>query len=165
MSMIGGYRRITPQQFDELQAALNDDPDAIGELLFPEEDIDEHFGTELEIGKSWHGIQFLLESRPLPYDIVLGGTEIGEDLGYGPARYLTPPQVKEASSALEGLDKSELQRQFNPAAFEAADIYPGGWTVEPPEKVFDWLWGKLTAVREFFREAAQQDDIMLLYLS
>ncbi len=165
MSMIGGYRRITSRQFDDLQAALNNDPDAIGELLFPEEDTDEPFGIDLEIAKTWHGIQFLLDSHSLPYDIVFGGTEIGEDLGYGPARYLTPPQVKETSAALEDLDKSELQGQFNPVAFEAADIYPGGWTVEEPEKVFDWLWGKLTAVREFFQEAAQQDDIMLLYLS
>ena len=63
------------------------------------------------------------------------------------------------------MDKAELRKQFDPVAFEAADIYPGGWTVGEPDATFEWIWGKLSAVREFFREAAQHEDVMLMYLN
>ena len=168
MSMIGEYRRISLGQLYELQDALKDNPEAISEFLDPEESADES-ASKLEIAKAWHGIEFLLYGNengpPSPLNIVMGGTEIGDEFGYGPIRYLLPDQVKEVSRTLNVLDKAELRKQFDPAAFEAADIYPGGWTVLGPEATFEWLWVRLSAVRDFFREAAEQGDVMLMYLS
>ena len=169
MSMIGEYRRITLGQLQDLQVAVQDNPEAVSEFLDPEESIDDTSNPLLDIAKAWHGIDFLLYGNendvPSLLNVVMGGTEFGEDVGYGPARYLLPEQVKEASQILEGLDKADLRRKFDPAAFEAADIYPGGWTVGEPEAAFEWLWVRLSAVREFFREAAQNNDVMLMYLS
>lgn len=169
MSMIGEYRRISLAQLQGLQAALQDNPGAVSDFLDPEESMSDTPDPLLDIAKAWHGIDFLLyedeNGLPSPLNVVMGGTEIGDDLGYGPARYLLPEQVKEATENLSVLDKAELRTQFDPVAFEAADIYPGGWTVGEPDAAFEWLWVRLSAVREFFREAAQNGDVMLMYLS
>ncbi len=169
MSMIGEYRRITLGQLYDLQDALRDNPDAVGDFLYSEERIYDEANPELQIAKSWHGIDFLLygkkDGSPSPLNIVMGGTEIGEDLGYGPARSLASEQVKEAKNALDHLDKVELRGRFDPAAFEAADISPGGWLVGEPEKAFGWLWDNITKVHAFFTDAAYFGDAMLLYLS
>ncbi len=169
MSMIGEYRRITLGQLQELQEDLRDNPEAVSDFLDPEERSYDKSSPELEIAKAWHGIEFLLYGKedglPSPLNIVMGGTEIGEDVGYGPVRYLLPEQVKEASRTLEGLNKAEMRKRFDPAAFEAADIYPGGWTVGEPEAAFEWLWVRLSAVRGFFQDAAYFGDVMLMYLS
>ena len=169
MSMIGEYRRITLDQLQDLQVALQSNPEAVSEFLDPEESIDDTSNSLLDIAKAWHGIDFLLYGNendvPSLLNVVMGGTEIGEDVGYGPARFLLPEQVKEANENLSILDKADLRMQFDPVALEAADIYPGGWTVGEPDALFEWLWVRLSAIREFFREAAQNGDVMLMYLS
>ena len=169
MSMIGGYRRLTLGQLEDLQSALQDNSEAVSDLLYPEERSYDKPDLELEIAKAWHGIEFLLygkeDASPSLLNVVMGGAEVGDDIGYGPARYLLPEQVKEVSQTLDGLEKAELRKQFSPEAFEAADIYPGGWTVGEPDATFEWIWGKLSAVRELFREAAQHGDVIMLYLS
>ena len=68
-----------------------------------------HFEDEpgedgLNLEKSWHVLHYLLtgkaEEAPGPLgNAILGGTEIGGDLGYGPARFLTPQQVREVAVA------------------------------------------------------------------
>src|SRR5271165_1779219 len=73
----------------------------------------------LNIDKSWHGIHFLLTSSawggtPPLSNAVLGGTEFGPDLGYGPARYLTPDQVKEVAAGLDRITGETLRGRFNP---------------------------------------------------
>ena len=50
------------------------------------------------IEKAWHGVHYLLCGRAVPgtglaSQAVMGGTDVGDDLGYGPARYFTPDQV------------------------------------------------------------------------
>ena len=105
------------------------------------------------------------DGLPSVLNAVTGGVELGDDLGDGPARYLLPQQVKQASQHLGILEQAQLRAKFDPAAFEAADIYPGGWTVGEPDAAFEWLWLRLSAIREFFREAAQNNDVMLMYLS
>jgi len=57
-------------------------------------------GHSISIDKAWHGLHYLLCGAPEPVagplgQAVFGGTDIGEDQGYGPARYFTPTQVAE----------------------------------------------------------------------
>ena len=51
---------------------------------------------------------------------ILGGTAIGDDMGYGAPRYLDAPQVKEAAEALAALPVDELRQRFKPAELEEA---------------------------------------------
>jgi len=51
-------------------------------------------GHSVSLDKAWHGLHYLLcgalEPAPGPLgQAVFGGTEIGEDQGYGPARYFS----------------------------------------------------------------------------
>ena len=169
MSMIGEYRRITPNQFDDLQEALRRDPYAVFAFLYPEGRSYEKPDPKLTIDKAWHGLHFLLNgdpwegAPPLVY-AVLGGTEIGDDLGYGAVRYLTPEQVKGVAAALDPVQEPEFRSRFNASVFEAAHIYPQGWQASD-QSTLDWLWEAFVSVRLFFKDAAHFGDVMLLYLS
>ncbi len=169
MSMIGEYRRITPGQLYDLQEALRHDPYAVSAFLHPEGRSYDKPDPRLQIGKAWHGIHFLLnadpwEGTPPLFNIILGGTEIGEELGYGAVRYLNPEQVKEAVSALNAVQETDFRSRYDATAFEAAHIYPSGW-VENSQSTEDWLWEAFVSVRAFFADADFFGDVTLLYLS
>src|SRR6266481_8348981 len=55
-------------------------------------------GASISIDKAWHGVHYLLCGKVEPgsdlaSQAVMGGTEVGEDLGYGPARYFEADEV------------------------------------------------------------------------
>src|ERR1700704_2331734 len=61
--------------------------------------------AKISLEKAWHGVHYLLcaEIEPtstLPSQAVMGGVEVGEDLGYGPARYFEADEVRAIAQAL-----------------------------------------------------------------
>ncbi|MFO0811330.1 MAG: YfbM family protein [Gemmataceae bacterium] len=163
MSMIGNYRRVTMQEL----AALRVNPASVIAFLYPADNAPFPAGRHLDIDKAWHAIHFLLNGdawdgdRPL-MDAVLGGTALGEeDVGYGPARYLEPDEVREVAQALDDLPEFELLERFDAAALNDADIYTPPWSDADREYVGD----NYSAMAEFFRKAAEAGDAMLLYLN
>lgn len=91
MGMIGNYRRLTIEQL----TALQETPDSVFSFVYPEDDSSIPPDSNLSIDKTWHAIHFCLTrdpwggEPPLVY-AVLGGVPLGDDdLGYGPARFLT----------------------------------------------------------------------------
>lgn len=160
MSMIGSYKRVSAATLDELLA----DPDKISEVI----ELEEEDGTGFfDIDKAWHIIHFLLNDDPWkgPWPTVgavLGGTELSEEeVGYGPARYLTPPQVAEVAAALADIPGSTLWSRFDVARIQAADIYPKGWTAGDAPYVLEHY----SSLQKYLRDAAQAGDGMILYLS
>jgi hypothetical protein len=122
-------------------------------------------GATLSIDKAWHGVHYLLcgevdEVTTLESQAVAGGTEFGEDLGYGPARYHRPSRVGEIAAALtrEGLE-SEMRARFDPARMESLGIYPGGWQQSGE---LDWLVESFHRLREFYRAAADRKRAIVL---
>ena len=77
---------------------------------------------ELDIGKTWHGLHYLLtrtawEIRGGPAGAaILGGEEIGEDGGDGPARLLRRNAVEEIADALDALNVETLRARFRPSS-------------------------------------------------
>lgn len=123
----------------------------------------------LDLDRSWHAIHFLLNGEawdgagPL-IDAVLGGELLGEeDVGYGPARYLTPPKVRDVAEALADLPVDELLKRFNADALNEAEIYPHGWTGEYHE--LNYLSQAYAGLVNFFRSAASRGVAMILYLN
>lgn len=161
MSMIGNYRRISRSELKDLLAT----PESLSDLLFEQEPPP---GMSLDIDKAWHAIHFLLNGEPWEgYEplghIVLGGTEISdEDVGYGPARYLEAKQVKALSKALAKIDSQMLWSRFDKEAFDAAEIYPG---FEGSEEDKEYICENFEALRAFFKEAADNKDVVILYLN
>jgi hypothetical protein len=87
-------------------------------------------GHSVSIDKAWHGLHYLLcgklEPAPGPLgQAVFGGTEIGEDQGYGPARYFSPQQVAEIAAALQSPSlERELHARFDAEAMTQLGIIP-----------------------------------------
>jgi hypothetical protein len=127
------------------------------------------FGTEsgqesLDLEKSWHVLHYLLtgsaSEAPAPLgNAILGGSEIGDDLGYGPSRFLTPEQVREVSSALSSISKEDLANRFDLEAMMAANIYPV--RDESELGLAQEYFGELS---RFYAAAAAAGNAMLLYL-
>jgi hypothetical protein len=120
-------------------------------------------GKYFSLDKSWHALHFLLNDHPWEgsgplFDAILGGTEIGEDMGYGPPRVLTPNEVRAVAAALNKLDKAALKKKFDPKAMEKHEIYVG-------TQDFAELSGRLKDLTTFFEEASENGNGMLLILS
>jgi hypothetical protein len=120
-------------------------------------------GHSVSLDKAWHGLHYLLcgklEPAPGPLgQAVFGGSEIGEDRGYGPARYFAPSQVAEIASALRspGLEQ-ELYRRFDGAAMTQLGIYPGVWETDD----HDWLIEAFRTLRDFYAAASEAEQAVV----
>jgi hypothetical protein len=82
---------------------------------------------------------------------VIGGTEVGEDLGYGPARYFEADKVHEIANELGRASlEAEMIARFDPVKMTTLGIYPGGWK---PGDV-DWLMEEFRRLRQFYADAS-----------
>ena len=162
MSMIGNYRRLTNSEL----TGLLSDPTKVSDFLY-DENTDPKF--HLDIDKSWQAIHFLLNNDPWEgygalFDVVLGGEALGEqDVGYGPARYLTPAEVKAVADALGEISSSDLLGKFDPSQLNKRNIYPSGWTGNPVE--LQYIGRNYTRIANFFQLAATNGEAMLLYIN
>ena len=117
----------------------------------------------LSLEKSWHTLHYLLtgkpEGAPPPLgDAILGGTEIGEDVGYGPVRFLTPKQVRDVADALSKVTLDDLADRFDVDLMSAANIYAcKGEELESINFYFSNLM-------HYYVAASARGNAMLLYL-
>jgi hypothetical protein len=110
----------------------------------------------IDLDKAWQGLHFLLcgdawgGEGPLA-DALMGGEEIGEELGYGKARYLEPAAARAVHEALSALSEHALRERFDPEAFLEEEIYPEIW--EEPDAV-DYPLSYFEPLRAFYADAA-----------
>lgn len=166
MGMVLIGRRLSA---DEL-AAVRADPTAVDALLYGDLDDDEAEmpEPELDLDKSWHGIHYLLTGTAWRIGegadaAILGGAEIGQDGGYGPARLLDQSTVRAVATALDALDVEVLRARFDPEAMAAAEIYPAIWTNGVDE--LDYLMSHYTQLRRFYHAAAANGQAVLLAIT
>ncbi len=124
---------------------------------------DEPASHSVSLDKAWHGLHYLLcgSAEPAPGPLgqaVFGGTEIGDDLGYGPARCFTAKETSRIAEALQapGLE-STLRNRFDAKAMEQLGLYPGGVWSEGP----DWLIAAFRDLREFYAAASAEGQAVL----
>lgn len=164
MSMIGNLVAVSPQQLQSLIA----DPELIEAFLYPGED-DAEPDNHLDLDKSWHAIHFTLNGKEwegeAPFFLaILGGQEIGDDVGYGPVRYLTPAQVTELSEALLAVTTEKFGEKFDHVALAEAQIYPNIWQEEGAESL-EYVQPYYADLRSFYQAAAERKDAVLIYLN
>ncbi|MFE2477743.1 DUF1877 family protein [Streptomyces sp. NPDC059389] len=120
-----------------------------------------------ETDKAWHALDFLLNRRGFPVDVVYGEADMpwpeGEDWGYGPPRILTADRVRAAADALENHTPDTLTEGVTPADLVVANIYP---TViwEGGEEA-DWVAAHWADLARYLRVAAREGDALLLWIS
>jgi Domain of unknown function (DUF1877) len=162
MGMTASFAAITPGELDEIKK----DAAGLSNLLFDRVN-SEDITHGVDVDKSWAAIHFMLtgsqwggsEPECLP---VLGGTEIGSDIGYGPARYLTPQQVVSANAVLASIPAEELKKRFVPARLDEADVYPSGIWLDEGMDGFEYIEHWYGQLREFYAHAAKNGNAVLL---
>lgn len=170
MGMTASFLRVDP---DTLQAFL-EDSSLLEDMLYHEDD--DIGGDDLiDIDKSWDGILFLLTGsstaqsdtiqHPL-FRVVFSGQLVDEeqDLGYGPAHYLTAGQVKEVHASLTGISVQELRSRYDAAKMTKLEVYPLVWEQEGDEGL-DYLCSYYEALQKFYAEAAAKGLAVITVLS
>ncbi len=165
MSMIGRYLRLTRDEFER----ACQDPRWAAEHARALYDRDDAAATArvLETDKAWHALDFLLNRRGFPVDVVYGEADMpwpeGEDWGYGPPRILTADRVRAAVDALDDHAPDILAEGVTPTDLAAANIYPTAiW--ERGEEA-DWVAAHWADLAKYLRAAAREGDAMLLWIT
>jgi hypothetical protein len=170
MEMLCTLRSATERQ----RAALLSAPERLEDFLDDEEDFGDTDGArflELDIGETWHGLQYLLTGSAwegqAPLDFLVRG---GEDVGHipsdeGTARIFTPALVKQLAEALQALREDTLHGRFDAVAMQRLDIYPGLWD-EPPDGMDPWeeLLSYFEELRKFVRQVAKRGHALLVHI-
>ena len=113
-------------------------------------------GSKISLDKAWHGVHYLLcgdlePGSAIPSQAVMGGVEVGEDLGYGPARYFEVDKVNQIAQALSTASlEAEMIARFDPAQMTSLGIYPGGWNAGN----VDWLMEEFRRLRQFYADTS-----------
>lgn len=165
MSMVCMYRMLTADEARRVRGG----EDYLMSLTAPEVDepVESGGGPVLDIHKSWHGLHWLLcqDARDGPEPLkqaVLGGEEIGEDLGYGPARLVDAATVRAVAAALAAISRDTLQQRFNPKAMAAAQIY--AFDAGDADWRADFL-DAFDGVKRLFSDAASRGHSVLIWLT
>ena len=164
MSMIGNLLRVSKSELEDflkdsslLENKIYDDETGNGNLA--------------DIDKSWDGIIFLLTGQGLAtaehnlVRVLFSGQIIDEeqDLGYGPAHYLTPEQVDELNNEISIITITDLKQKFNPEKMTELEVYPSIW--DEGDDAFDYLADGFTTLQNVFASAAKNGEAVITFLN
>ena len=165
MSMIGNLLRVSNT---ELQEYLKDS--SLLEDRIYREDAEQDAGL-VDIDKSWEGILFLLTGQSLaeadhPLAAVLFSGQIvdeNQDLGYGPAHYVTPEQVSEINAQISKISFADLEQKFDPAKMMELGIYPEIW--DEDDEAIDYLSENYNLIRDIYEKAAANGEAIITFIN
>lgn len=148
-----------------------EDSSLLEERVF-EDESEEADPALLDIDKSWDGIIFLLtgaisDENDHPLQEVLFSEDVideDQDMGYGPAHYLTPEKVKELNDQLMTITEEELEKRFDPAQLKAAGAYPDIWE-QDREEILEYLVEHFELLKDFYAEAAAKGEAIITMIS
>ena len=124
----------------------------------------------VDLDKSWEAIHFLFtENKIGSGEGLLSQAIYGEqffdeeqDLGMGPASYLTPEQVKEINSLISNLGEDFLKENYKPEEMDRKGIYPKFWRQDPT--LIDYVRHNFFALKKFYKDAAEKGNAIASYL-
>ncbi len=170
MEMLCTLRSATESQRQALLKA----PERLQDFLDDEEDFGDAEGAkflELDIGETWHGLQYLMTgtswegAAPLDF-LVRGGEDVGDiPSDEGTARIFKPAEVKKLSEALHALSQDALRRRFDTGKMQELDIYPGLWD-EPADETdpLEELISYFAELRKFVSQVAHRGHAVLVHI-
>lgn len=158
--MIQHYKRIPENVLEEIHSNDSIVPQILHDAKFP----------KLSIDKTWDGIYFLLtekstsdgvdKSDPKGW-IILGHDELGPDMGYGPARLVTPEEVSQIVQLLDSLKNKDVEKNYDSTMMNESEIYPEGIWEE--EGLKEWLMENYEHIKDFYKEAAKAGEAILIW--
>lgn len=164
MSMIGNLLRVTNSELEEYLQ----DSSLLENRVYDDEA--EEDSNLVDIDKSWEGILFLLTGQnlensdhPLARTLFSGQlVDEDQDLGYGPAQYLTPDQVKEVNAEISKITIDEISKNYDPKKMNELGIYPNVWN---EEESLEYLTDYFKTVQEVYSKAAQNNQAIITFLN
>ncbi len=168
MSMIGSLVRVSR---DQLNSFLKD-----SSLLEEYIDSEEVYESDrfLDIDKSWEAIFYLLTGQTIdtadqatpPLGIFFfTGQFIDEhqDLGYGPAQYLNPEQVKSVDKAISRISEADFISKYNADEMNKKKVYHSSWQEGEDDK--EYLTTHFRELKDFYAKAAGEQNAVITYVS
>jgi hypothetical protein len=173
-------KRMTPEQraqFEASQAQFAANPAAkqadasvadARAVLVPLGPIEKAISLE----KSWHMIHYLLTGHAgtghAPGDLLLSGEELGEDVGYGPARLHDERKASEFARFLDGQDLARLRARTDFDAMNRAGVLYGA--SEPGDEALHKMLHEEIAIyfqllRDYVRAIAAKGDGLMVWIS
>ena len=170
MSMIGNFFRTDNKTVQEIQK---------GELFLFDLVYDENGIIDddsiLTIDKAWHAIHFALSgvvwdcdstNDPLSKVVVSGNFVNDEDMGYGPAMFVTDKEVYDINSSLKMISKDWFRAKFSVSDMLANEIYSVAEDEDADEdEFFDYIYSYLEQVIAFFEKAANNNQYILFFIN
>ena len=153
---------------DKLQEYL-DNPESFEKDLMTLED--DKANSSLYLDKSWEAIHFILTGTKIgsgakPLSLAIYSEQFfdeEQDLGMGPASYLSPEQVKEISNILDKLDEAYLKEKYKPLEMTNIGVYPNFWDKDPT--LFDYVADNFQQLKAFYRDAASKNFAIASYMN
>jgi hypothetical protein len=126
----------------------------------------------LSLEKSWHMLHYLLTGHAgtghAPGDLLLSGEELGEDVGYGPARLHDEIETREFSRFLEGQDPVRLRARVDFEEMNRVRLY--GMPQGPGSEVEHQMLHEEIALyfqllRDYVRAMADKGNSLMVWIS
>ncbi|WP_282089603.1 YfbM family protein [Aquimarina algiphila] len=166
MGMIGNIVRVSQ---NELNTFL-ENSELFENKIYSEENYDAEWNLDLD--KSWEGIQYLLTGKGMAeleepniltrafFSFQILDEE--QDLGYGPAQYLTSEQVIETNSELQKLDIDKLKNKVSGTDMIEKGIYPEIWT---ESEAMEFLFDNFKDFLDFYKKASENNEAILSFIN
>lgn len=162
--MIGNLLRVTKSELEEYLK----DSSLLEDKIYNDETGNENL---VDIDKAWDGIIFLLTGQCLAtanhnlVKVLFSGQLINkeQDLGYGPAHYLTPEQVTELNNKISTITIVDLKEKFDPEKMNKLDVYPAIW--DEGDDVFDYVADGFLTLQNVFAKATKNGEAIITFLN
>lgn len=125
----------------------------------------------LDLHKSWHMLHYVFtgsawEGAAPANTLLLGGREVGEDMGYGPARIVSVAETSAFDAFLKGQTPEALERRIDISRMSSLGIYcaEGGEDADAAELVDD-LGHYLPMLKSYVAEAADKRNGLVIWMS
>ncbi len=145
------FKEPVKRSFFEKLFGKKEEPEVAPEPSYVEE-------PTCDLDKAWHALHYLLTGDPGGGDfplnfLAVGGQEIGEDMGYGPLRFLKAAETIVLKSELDKIPVADFANRFIAKDLIAAELYPAhdDWNEEDKE----WLTDAYTSIKQFIDQAVK----------
>ncbi len=136
----------------------------------------EQFGPledALGLEKSWHMLHYLFTGQAglseAPGSALLTGEEIGEDMGYGPARLHDETETLNFAQFLATVDAAQLQERVNYSEMSRSGVYGMPWGGGSDSEFEDMLRADAASffprLRDYAVKMADKQNGLLIWLS
>ena len=128
----------------------------------PDPELEPGEGVDSEFDKAWHAIHFLLTGSawqgefPLAFLLVGGIVVPGIEVGYGPARILTPGDVATVDHTISSIPVDELCARFDGDEMDKADIYSNIWSRDEKADCLDYIRDNYEDLRACVKSAHER---------